>query len=155
LDSSRSRTDAAPTRIGSGVVRGSVRLADYRPMADAVVTAEGRSATGDGARSPFGERAPTDGERLLIQGRVTDGQGLPVAGATVRALEVRMRDERPFGGDVVSDADGHYAITAVGEGGNAPSPNVRVAVVDRAGAELASSAVRYGWAQTEPIDVSL
>jgi hypothetical protein len=66
-----------------------------------------------------------------------------------------MRGERPFGREVVSDADGQYTITAPMEEGEDLAPSVRVAVVDSTGVELASPAVRYGAATTEPIDVSL
>jgi hypothetical protein len=116
---------------------------------------EGSSAvTGTGNLDPSLSRRAIEGP-ATVEGLVTDNDGLPVAGARVRAFTVGIRDEQPFGGEVVTDANGRYAIPVRDAGADGPSPNVRVAVVDAAGVELATSAVRFGSAEAAPLDLSL
>ena len=113
--------------------------------------APGSSSLAGGSPSSL-ERPPAH-VPLTIHGRITDSHGLPVAGVTVRAFSVRMREERRLGRDVTSGPDGRYVITALE--GEDLQPNVRVAVVDATGAQLASSALRQGSGETGPIDISL
>lgn len=75
LAAAEGRAGPAPTRTRPGAVRGSVSLADDRPMAGPVVTAEGHSTTEGGSTSPTGGHVAADGERLLAQGHVTDNFG--------------------------------------------------------------------------------
>jgi len=93
----------------------------------------------------------------LIVGTIRESGGLPVAGALVRAFAVRLRDEEPLGDEVVTDADGRYGISTgpLDQGDAAVRPNVRIAVSDQAGHELASSPVRFGVEGTGAIDLTL
>ena len=91
-----------------------------------------------------------------IVGTIRDGDGLPVAGALVRAFAVRLRDEEPLGGEVATDAAGSYSIaTGPPDHGDEAVRNVRVAVFDQAGHELASSPVHFGVEGTGAIDLTL
>ena len=93
----------------------------------------------------------------MISGQVRGSDKLPVAGARVRAYVVRLRNEEPLGAEVITDADGQYRIRTgrARDGDREPRPNIRVAVVDRAGVEQVSSAVRFGIGANGPIDLML
>jgi hypothetical protein len=91
-----------------------------------------------------------------IAGRVADSDGKPVAGARVQPFAVRMRGEKPFGPQVISDADGQYSIGVKRSAENgAARPNIRVAVLDAESHELTSSSVRYGVETNGSIDLTL
>ena len=92
-----------------------------------------------------------------IVGVIRDSDGLPAAGALVRAFAVRLRDEEPLGSEAATDADGRYSISTAPPDARdgAVRPNVRVAVFDKAGRELASSPVRFGVEGTRAIDLTL
>jgi hypothetical protein len=92
-----------------------------------------------------------------IVGTIRDGDGLPVAGALVRAFGVRLREEEPLGTEVATSKDGGYSISIElsDHGDGAERPNVRVAVFDQEGHELASSPVRFGVEGPGAIDLTV
>jgi hypothetical protein len=93
-----------------------------------------------------------------IAGTIRGSDGLPVAGVLVRAFTVRLRDEEPLGGEVATDPTGSYSISMGLPGGSLDGgglPNVRVAVFDQAGHELATSPVHFGVEGAGAIDLTL
>jgi hypothetical protein len=128
------------------------------PGAPAATLAQPEAPSGESSSSLSGRtpsslgRPPSQGS-LTIHGRIADSDGLPVAGATVRAFNMRIRDEQPLGSEVSSGADGQYTITALEEADL--RPNVRVAVLGADGTEVAASSVRYGYEQNGAVDVTV
>ncbi|MDX6475722.1 MAG: hypothetical protein QOH95_1233 [Gaiellaceae bacterium] len=90
-----------------------------------------------------------------IVGTIRDGDGQPVAGALVRAFVVRMRAEEPLGTEATTDPDGRYSISTGPDNAEGAAPNVRVAVFDEAGHEVASSPVRFGVETAAAIDLTV
>jgi hypothetical protein len=92
-----------------------------------------------------------------IEGTIRDTDGVAVAGALVRVFTVRLRGEQPLGAEVASGPDGRYSVSTddPSQGEAAGPRNVRVAVFDDAGHEVASSPVRFGIEGTTAIDLTV
>jgi len=128
-------------------------------------TGEMDEATADGINGRLhalglldeGPEGPEPGTRT-VAGQVVDGDGRPVAGLGVRAFARRVRDEQPIGAPTITDAGGRYTISyrvPDTTPGGAAHVNVRVGLVDEAGVELTSSAVRFRAGEAETVDVVL
>ena len=95
-------------------------------------------------------------QRGPIVGEVRDSDGEPVPRALVQAFDVRLRGEHPLGKVVRTDSKGHFAIPlrAHGDGEGKPA-NIRVAVLDAARSEIASSPVHFGIERPDSINLTL
>jgi len=106
---------------------------------DSTTLAMARAALGRlGDREPGGRVTPGEGE-WVVAGPVSDGNGLPMAGATVVALTRDLRETTEVG-RATTDRTGRYLIRYTGADG---PPDLQLEVRDAAGTTLFRSPVQH------------